>query len=199
MEITLTWAGSDSDAGDTLTYDLYFGTTSDPQLYESGLTSNSYTIKNLAYFQLYYWKVVSKDINGIETSSPVQSFIIDAEPVPEAPNDLKASIGGGIDLSWIDNSDNEYGFKIERKTGANGTYSQLAVVGADIINYFDSYVDDDTTYFYRLRAFNGSGNSGYSDEVSIATSTTVLCPDAAPEISSLTPHKKRDLRKRDNN
>ena len=37
---------------------------------------------------------------------------------------------GQLQLAWTDNSNNEDGFKIERKLGTTGTYSQIATVGS---------------------------------------------------------------------
>ncbi len=69
--VTLKWSDSDPD-GDTLTYDLYLGTSPTPPLKVSNLTAPSYTV-NLLPSTTYYWKVVASD--GIKTSSgPVWSF-----------------------------------------------------------------------------------------------------------------------------
>ena len=74
-----------------------------------------------------------------------------------------------IVLSWTDNSSLEQGYKIERKTGSGGTYSQIATVGSNIENYTDSGLQDSTTYYYRVRAYNSQGNSGYSNEANAST------------------------------
>ena len=70
------------------------------------------------------------------------------------PSDLTATPISSIwiDLSWTDNSDNETGFKIERKIGAGSSYSQIAVVGADITSYSDTGLTPETTYYYKVRA-----------------------------------------------
>jgi hypothetical protein len=74
------------------------------------------------------------------------------------------SLAGSLQLSWTDNSINEAGFKIERKTGANGTFAQIAAVPANATSYNDAGLVDGTTYCYRLFAYNASGNSAYSNE-----------------------------------
>jgi Concanavalin A-like lectin/glucanases superfamily/Chitobiase/beta-hexosaminidase C-terminal domain/Family of unknown function (DUF6298) len=67
-------------------------------------------------------------------------------------------------LSWGDTSTNEANFQIERKTGTNGTYVQIALVSADVTSYVDSNLIDGTTYCYRVSALNSAGTSGYSNE-----------------------------------
>lgn len=90
---------------------------------------------------------------------------------PDSPSGLSAAAisSNQIDLAWTDNSNNEAGFKIERKTGIDGTYSQVAIVGAGIINYSDTGLTAGTNYDYRIRAYNSLGDSAYSNEYSAAT------------------------------
>ncbi len=75
------------------------------------------------------------------------------------------SFAAQLQLSWTDNSTNETGFKIDRKTGTSGTYAQIASVGAGITSYTDSTVTAGTNYCYRLYAYNTAGNSTYTAEV----------------------------------
>ena len=76
-----------------------------------------------------------------------------------------------VKLAWEDNSDNELGFKIERKTGAGGTYSEIARVGPNVTSYTDTGLSPLTTYYYRARAYNSAGHSAYTNEMSFRTSS----------------------------
>ena len=71
---------------------------------------------------------------------------------------------GQLQLTWTDNSNNEDGFKIERKLGTNGTFSQITSVGVNVTTYSDTNLTDGATYCYRLAAFNSAGTSAYSTE-----------------------------------
>lgn len=68
----LEWSASDS-SGETLTYDLYFGTDVNPPLLESNLDSSTYDL-SLQEATIYYWKVIVKDNNGGAAIGPIWSF-----------------------------------------------------------------------------------------------------------------------------
>jgi alpha-tubulin suppressor-like RCC1 family protein len=74
-----------------------------------------------------------------------------------------------IALAWSDNSGNEDGFIVERKTGAEA-FVEIARTGADATAYLNRNVQSNTTYTYRVRAFIWqSGASGYTNEASATT------------------------------
>jgi uncharacterized repeat protein (TIGR02543 family) len=83
-------------------------------------------------------------------------------------------------LTWADNSSNETGFRIERKTGAAGMFSVITTTGPDVTSYNDSTLSDSTMYCYRVNAFNGAGSSPYTPEVCGTT------PAPPPTTYSLT-------------
>ena len=99
---------------------------------------------------------------------------------PAAPSGLSATAitSSAIDLTWSDQSSNETGFKIERKTGV-GAFAQIATVGPNTTTYADSGLTAGTAYSYQVRAYNTGGNSTYSNTASATTQTAVTAP-AAP-------------------
>ena len=91
---------------------------------------------------------------------------------PAAPSNLTALAvsSSQINLAWVDNASNETGFKIERCTGSKCTnFAQIATVGANVTTFANTGLSSRTTYRYRVRAYNGSGDSAYSN---IAKATT---------------------------
>lgn len=105
---------------------------------------------------------------------------------PAAPSSAAASAPTAtqVNLTWRDNSSNESGFKIERKTGAGGTYAQIATTGAGATSYTNSAMTGGTTYVYRVRATNSAGDSAYSNEATVTTPTATL--PAAPTALTAT-------------
>jgi hypothetical protein len=69
-----------------------------------------------------------------------------------------------LTLDWVDNAGGIANFIIERKTGTTGTYARIATTSMGITTYTDSAVVAGTTYCYRVKASNASGESGYSNE-----------------------------------
>jgi hypothetical protein len=72
-----------------------------------------------------------------------------------------------VTLSWEDTSPIELGFEIERRGDHEGEFQRIGTVGADVTTYKDTGLTPGNTYFYRIRSFNSSGYSYYTDEMKI--------------------------------
>jgi Fibronectin type III domain/Beta-propeller repeat len=92
---------------------------------------------------------------------------------PAAPSQLEAAAitRREIRLRWRDNAGDEDGFRIERCVGSNcTTFAQVAAVGPNTTSFVDSGLARNTTYRYRVRAFNAAGASAFSNTASARTS-----------------------------
>lgn len=98
---------------------------------------------------------------------------------PLAPDDLSAVCvsNSQIVLKWTDNSENESGFVIERRSDPSKPFSRVSTVGLNTTSYQDSDLLTGTTYYYRLKAFNPAGDSVYSNEA--MTTTFQAAPTSA--------------------
>jgi titin len=116
----------------------------------------------------YHYRVVARNDDGVSASSNAAIVAMPAV-VPRSPSRLEASAisGSEIRLSWLDNSDNEDGFWIERARDG-GDFAEIASVGPDITSYIDLPADT-TSFRYRVRAFNGIGSSAHSNEAAATT------------------------------
>jgi hypothetical protein len=75
-----------------------------------------------------------------------------------------------VALSWSDNSGNEDGFRIERcDTNNCTTFAQIAQVGPNVTTFANTGLARNKFYRYRVRAFNASGNSAYSNIADVRT------------------------------
>ena len=138
-----------------------------------GPDSISYSDADLSRNTTYVYRVRAFNENGNSEYSNEATAKTNDE-IPDSPENLTASAASDsqIDLTWSDNSDNELGFRIERRAGDDPAlpYEEIAVVNADAGSYSDNGLEHNTTYFYRVRAYNDIGNSDYSNESSATTS-----------------------------
>ena len=89
--------------------------------------------------------------------------------------------GSRIDLTWRDNSDNETGFRVQRRQGDSAEWVEVATTAANTTTFSDAGLEPTTTYRYRVQAFNSAGASAFSNE---AMATTAA---AAPTVSGFAP------------
>jgi hypothetical protein len=101
---------------------------------------------------------------------------------PAAPVGLKAWAvnTSQINISWIAGDATQTGFSLERATAVTGPFSAVASLCGSILTYSDTGLTSNTTYYYRILASNGNGNSAYSN-----TSSATTPP--APIINSISP------------
>lgn len=91
--------------------------------------------------------------------------------IPSAPSSLTATTISDvqINLAWTDNSGDETGFKIEESPNVSGNWTEISTVVADVVGLNRVGRTPGTRYFYRVRAYNGDGNSAYSNVASAIT------------------------------
>jgi hypothetical protein len=96
-----------------------------------------------------------------------------------APLSVPAAVGS-LTLDWVDNSDNETGFIVQRAPGAcaaTSVFAEIARPTAGTIHYVDAGLTQGLTFCYRVLAFNSAGNSAPSNTAgSVVTLTVPLAP-----------------------
>ncbi len=124
-----------------------------------------------------YIRVVDTDQtsgNRVLDSLYVDHMFIRSDTGPGDPPAAPSALGATavaynqIDLGWTDNADNESGFEIDRSLDG-ASWATIDTVGANVTTYSDSGLSALTTYFYRVRATNGFGDSAYSNTASATT------------------------------
>ncbi len=88
-------------------------------------------------------------------------------------------------LDWTDNSTNESGFSIWRRTETEGTYAPIAARESNATSYVDTTVTEGVTYCYQVLAYNEAGVSAPSNEAcATASATSGSTPSAAASAGS---------------
>ncbi|MGH7451162.1 MAG: fibronectin type III domain-containing protein, partial [bacterium] len=136
----------------------------------AGANATSFADTSLTANTQYFYRVRAYNTGGHSAYSNDANATTLPNP-PEAPSSLAATALSGvqINLAWADDSNDEDGFKIERKTGAAGAYAEIATVGASVTSYSNTGLNPSTEYFYRVCAYNAGGNSAYSNEAGAIT------------------------------
>lgn len=105
----------------------------------------------------------------MDTNKSLQAkFIV---PKPKRPRKLRAEAISSykIRLTWKDESRNENGFSVERRIKGVTKWIEVKQLKRNKDSYQDRRLDTTTVYQYRVRAFNESGYSSYSNKVSVQT------------------------------
>jgi hypothetical protein len=103
---------------------------------------------------------------------------------PNAPIALSSkNSSGGVDLKWMDDSNNEENFVIERSVDNNLNFTELVKLNRNQITYTDKTVSAGKTYFYQIKAMNTLGSSAASNISEIkATAVTGSIDEALINI-----------------
>src|SRR6185503_7829618 len=104
--------------------------------------------------------------------------------LPAAPDGLVATTVSEeeISLTWTDHASNEYGFRIEQCEGVGcSNFAEIGTVGADVTTYNSTGLNAGTTYNFQVRAYNGAGQSGFSN-----TATAITAPPAPSGLNATT-------------
>ena len=141
----LSWTGGDADAGDTVTYDVYFeaNDSTPDNLICSDVSTPACDPGTLAYDTHYYWYVVATDNHGASTTGDTWDFYTSSEPLvcepllqlfePQVCGD-HVTINGvvtpqpgcpaiaRIHWDWGDGQEHDSWFPAEHTYGALGTY-----------------------------------------------------------------------------
>ncbi|HEX6851455.1 MAG TPA: PKD domain-containing protein [Candidatus Polarisedimenticolaceae bacterium] len=133
------------------------------------------------------WQVTLTVFDRFNAAGSASLSVTVGQPAPPAaPSNLVTVpfTTDWINMTWTDNANSETGFLVQRCQGTASACSanpslflDLAQTGSNIDYYGDTGLPAGTTYTYRVRAFNGSGNSGWSNT---STATTLSVLPAAP-------------------
>lgn len=125
----------------------------------------------------YYWRVKAVNVGGAGSYSAIFNFTTKKQPVA-APTNLQAIwlASGRVRLHWNDNSSNEAGFILSRKTGDTLSANQfviLTTLDSGATEAFDSTALQTTLYTYMITAYTIDSMYANSNMAVIQTGTGV--------------------------
>ncbi|MBN1300415.1 MAG: T9SS type A sorting domain-containing protein [Melioribacteraceae bacterium] len=146
-------------------YILSQNTTSDTSIY----------MNNVSEGKNYYWRVQARNIAGSGPWSETAYYTLIITPTDL---EIQSNESGEVTLTWKDNSTVEDGYIIERKQGAETSFTIIDTLENNITEYPDNTITQSDTYTYRIKAFKGDSESDYSEEIS----ATVTDVNDIPEV-----------------
>jgi phosphodiesterase/alkaline phosphatase D-like protein len=178
-QINLAWTdNSNNESGFKIDQATDSGFTQNLSTVTVSANTTTYNATGLSPNTTYYYRV--RATNSIGDSTNTSTATATTLNTPLAPSALTATAASSsqINLSWTDNSNNETGFKIDQATSSDFTQNLTTVtVGANVTTYNATGLSASTTYYYRVRATNASGDS---TNTSTANATTQGVVPAAP-------------------
>ena len=142
------------------------------------------TLYGTQYQEIYESDLMNPGMNLVINTA--YTLLTVTPPLPAAPSNLNAtsSDSSSANLTWVDNSFNELGYRIESKIGANGTYQLVITEGQNTTAATITSLVEGTQYFYRVQGVNAGGRSAYSNETSASTVLTSPTGLTAQALSS---------------
>lgn len=159
----LSWAGGDPDAIDTVTYDVYFGTSNPPTKVKSNQSATVYDPGMMLSNTTYYWMIVSWDNHGASTDGPTWTYKTKINHAPYVPSYLLPSNGStGISLTpillWDDLDPDGDPLTFDVYFGASNPPPKIVSNQTDIA-YLCCQLNFNTTYYWKIVAWDNHGAS----------------------------------------
>jgi hypothetical protein len=146
------------NCSDATYYQVYFGTTSTPPLFNSSNTSNL-TLPPLTSNTTYYWKIVARNDCGGSTPGSTWSFTTECAalgtPAYNLPTNSSTGVSVNVDLDWENCAGASY-YKVYFSTSP----SPVTLVGSpNTSNWTLSNLSSNTKYYWKIVAMNGCGGN----------------------------------------
>jgi len=146
----------------------------------TGITATSYNNTGLSVGDQYFYKIRAVNSEGNSAySSEANGWTL---PGQVTGGSGSAQSNTQINLSWNNPSGTETGYKVERATSSGGSFSQIATPSGT--SYNDTGLTLNTTYYYKVRAYNTGGNGAYSSEFNETTQNNASAPTSVSIATS---------------
>lgn len=169
--ITMSYAWGTDLASSSDRYELEESTTSASSGFAKinnstfGVRPASYDVTLTRSSGTYYYRARVYDKFAFSGYTNVISVAVTAASIPNAPSNLtvEASDPKTIRLKWVDNSNNETGFEIQRQNASNTAQWDIVTTTNANTTSFNHTNLSATWLGYRVRAINSGGNSAWTN------------------------------------
>jgi len=189
----LSWTGGDVNPFDTVTYDVYFGTTNPPTKVIANQSGTTYTPTSLNLLTTYYWKIVAWDNLGASTIGSTWQFTTRGQNPPNVPSNPNPA-NGSTDiptnkiLTWTGGDPDGDACKYDVYFGL--TSPPLKVSGNQTsASYNPGTMNINTTYYWKIVSWDSLGATTAGPIWKFTTSDAVNNPPYKPTITGPTKGK----------
>ena len=163
--VTLTWADVAAETG----YEIQRATNVN---FAIGLTAidapadATSATNTVAHGSSYFYRIRAHNESGASAwSVPI---IVTTVPAVPANVRVKARTRTSITIAWKDPSANEKGYRIQRRR-PTGTWKTVKTTGPNVTAWKNAKLLRAKAYQYRIRGFNGTGASSWSNTLKVFT------------------------------
>ncbi|MCX6666369.1 MAG: PQQ-binding-like beta-propeller repeat protein, partial [Euryarchaeota archaeon] len=172
----LSWTGGDPDTGDTVLYDVYFGTTNPSPKVSSNQSGTTYDTGTMNFNTMYYWKIVAWDNHGASTIGPLWNFttkINNPPNIPSSPNPANSSTNVQITpiLSWTGGDPDGDTVTYDVYFGFISPPSKV-ISNQSATTYNPGTLSYNTTYFWKIISWDNHSASTVGPIWQFTTQTT---------------------------
>ncbi|MCL6260786.1 Ig-like domain-containing protein [Aquiflexum sp. TKW24L] len=154
----------------------------------AAVTSNSLQVSGLQDGVTYYWRVRATNESGSSSYSSVWSFQTKLAAIPppaptlRSPSNNATGLATTLKLTWnVVTSASGYALEVSKNSDFKTLDIDIKTLKTN--EFTVSGLQDDTSYFWRVRASNSAGNSPYSTVWTFRTIKPIPVP-AAPNLVS---------------
>lgn len=147
-----------------------------------GANITSYQNTGLTQNTIYYYRVRCK---AGKTYSSYSNTANATAATLAAPTALTATVASAtqITLAWTDNTSYETQYSIERSPNGTSSWTVLGTVATNVTTTTNSGLTAGTAYYYRVRAYDSTNYSGYSNTANQTIRTIVATAGANGAIT----------------
>jgi hypothetical protein len=177
-DVSLDWSVSTAGTGApglhaTTPYKVFRDGSSPVSTFLANAATNSYTDSSTGGNTTYYFALSDVDTNSIESPLSAEVSVLTKPGAPATPtfSNIQAT---SLSVGWTAPIGGSPNYRLERApdvSGSPGSWQEIAT--PTITSYDDSGLSGATTYWYRVRGYNGTGNGAYSSAASVMTAAAI--------------------------
>jgi hypothetical protein len=186
----VSWNGGDPDPGDTVTYDVCFGTISPPPKVVSNQSGMSYDPGTMQYQTIYYWQIIAWDNHDASTQGSIWDFTTVQEPNTPPyepsnpfPNDGATNVDVTVGLSWTGGDPNGDAVTYDVFFGTTTSPPKVAA-NQTLTSYDPGTLEYTTIYYWKIVSWDSHGASADGPLWQFTTNTEPNNPPYTPSNPS---------------